>query len=108
MPQLDDSQRAFCEAPENNNIRLLAPAGCGKTLCLLHRCKYLASQKPDERIRFLIVTFTRAAEQELSARLRDDTEFASLKESAGKTSVEVTTLNAWGWKRLRNKVPSYS
>ena len=103
MQQLDNSQRAFCEASEDN-IRLLAPAGCGKTLCLLHRCKYLASQKPDERIRFLIVTFTRAAEQELSARLSDDPEFASLKESAGKISVEVTTLNAWGWKRVRSKV----
>jgi len=79
MPQLDDSQRAFCEAPENNNTRLLAPAGCGKTLCLLHRCKYLVSQKPDERIRFLIVMFTRSAKQELSARLSDDPEFARLK-----------------------------
>lgn len=108
MQQLDDSQRAFCEAPGNDNIRLLAPAGCGKTLCLLHRCKYLASQKPDKKIRFLIVTFTRAAEQELSARLSDDPEFASLKESVGKTSVEVNTLNAWGWRRLRNKVPTYT
>ena len=105
MQRLDDSQRAFCEAPENDNIRLLAPAGCGKTLCLLHRCTYLANQKPDKKMRFLIVTFTRAAEQELSARLSDDPEFADLKEKA---SVEVTTLNAWGWKRVRSKVSSYS
>lgn len=104
MQQLDDSQRAFCEAPENNNVRLLAPAGCGKTLCLLHRCKYLASRKPHERMRFLIVTFTRAAEQELSARLSDDQEFTSLKRNASKTSVEVTTLNAWGWKCIQSRV----
>lgn len=103
MQQLDDSQRAFCEAPEDSNIRLLAPAGCGKTLCLLYRCKYLASRSPHEKMRFLIVTFTRAAEQELSARLSDDPEFVNLKENANRTSIEVTTLNAWGWKRVRSK-----
>ena len=96
MNQLDVSQRAFCEAPLGN-IRLLAPAGCGKTLCLLHRCKHLADQSKGKRQRFLIVTFTRAARDELISRLNEATEFASLRDTT-----EVTTLNSWGFRRIRN------
>lgn len=93
MDMLDASQIKFCQAPAGN-IRLLAPAGCGKTLCLLHRCKHLSETQG--RARFLIVTFTVAARQELAARVNEDAQFAGLRDS-----VEITTLNAWGWRRLR-------
>ena len=93
MDMLDASQIEFCQAPAGN-IRLLAPAGCGKTLCLLHRCKHLSETQ--RRARFLIVTFTVAAKQELAARVNEDAQFAGLRDS-----VEITTLNAWGWRRLR-------
>lgn len=93
MNMLDASQIEFCQAPVGN-IRLLAPAGCGKTLCLLHRCKHLSETQG--RARFLIVTFTVAAKQELAARVNEDAQFAGLRDS-----VEITTLNAWGWRRLR-------
>lgn len=93
MPSLDSSQRKFVNAPVSDNIRLLAPAGCGKTFCLLHRCKYVHQQKP---ARFLIVTFTVAARHELASRLIEDATFANLRDA-----VEITTLNAWGWRRLR-------
>ncbi len=96
MEQLDKSQRAFCEAPVGN-IRLLAPAGCGKTLCLLYRCKYLAEQFPTSRQRFLIVTFTRAAREELRSRINEDREFASIRDQT-----EITTLNSWGFRRIKN------
>ena len=96
MPDLDSSQRAFCEAP-TTNIRLLAPAGCGKTISLLYRCLYLTQQNPKHRLRFLVVTFTVAARQELQARLNGDPEFSQLKDN-----VEITTLNSWGWRRVRN------
>lgn len=92
--QLDASQRQFCEAPAGN-IRLLAPAGCGKTLCLLHRCKHLARQNR-QRPRFLFVTFTRAARDELLARINADDQFSVLRDS-----VEVTTLNSWGYRRVK-------
>lgn len=92
--QLDASQRQFCEAPAGN-IRLLAPAGCGKTLCLLHRCKHLARQNR-QRPRFLFVTFTRAARDELLARINTDDQFSVLRDS-----VEVTTLNSWGYRRVK-------
>lgn len=96
MLRLDASQTAFCEAPPGN-LRLLAPAGCGKTLCLLYRCRYLANLSRGHRTRFLVVTFTVAAKQELLARLNEEAEFAALRDNT-----EVTTLNAWGWRRVRN------
>lgn len=97
MVQLDDSQRAFIEAPAGH-IRLLAPAGCGKTLCLLYRCKHLAEQSPNRRQRFLIVTFTNGASQELQRRLNEDNGLFGVQD---KSDIEIMTLNAWGNRRIR-------
>jgi UvrD/REP helicase N-terminal domain len=55
MTALDQSQKKFCEAP-TENVRLLAPAGCGKTLSLLYRCRHLIENGKAQRTRFLIVT----------------------------------------------------
>ena len=88
---LDTSQRAFCEAPEGH-IRLLAPAGCGKTQCLLLRSKHLIAQAQGQPPRIRIVTFTRAARDELRDRLAE----------IELGSVEVTTLNSWGFQRIRD------
>jgi DNA helicase-2/ATP-dependent DNA helicase PcrA len=93
---LDSSQSQFCEAPDGN-IRLLAPAGCGKTLSLLFRCAYLAEKAKPQRLRFLLVTFTVVAKQELLSRLNEDEKFASFRDR-----VEIITLNAWGYRRIRN------
>jgi DNA helicase-2/ATP-dependent DNA helicase PcrA len=49
----------------------------------------------------LIVTFTVAARQELISRLNEDKRFASIRDN-----VEVTTLNSWGYRRIRT-VASY-
>jgi DNA helicase-2/ATP-dependent DNA helicase PcrA len=89
---LDVFQRQFCEsfAP---NIRLLAPAGSGKTQSLLWRCAEVHARQGG-KARFLIVTFTRAARDELRARL--GREFFSIADS-----IEVATLNGWGYRRLR-------
>ena len=96
VESLDKSQLAFCQASPGN-IRLLAPAGCGKTLCLLHRCKYLLQHSPSGRQRFLMVTFTRAARDELRQRISEEADFSLLRDH-----VEVTTLNSWGYRRIRN------
>ena len=93
---LDDSQRAFCEATPGN-IRLIAPAGCGKTMCLLYRCSYLADRSLSKKQRFLIVTFTRAARDELLTRLNEHRMFATFRDHT-----EITTLNSWGYRRVRN------
>ena len=55
---LNKSQRKFCKAPITKNIRLLAPAGSGKTYSLLWRCKYIMSErqrKGQSEPNFLIV-----------------------------------------------------
>lgn len=89
--ELDASQRQFCRAPVGH-IRLLAPAGCGKTQCLLHRSQHLIDSAPKRPPRILVVTFTRAAREEINARLQTQ-DLAN--------SVEVTTLNAWGFRRIK-------
>src|SRR4051794_34576925 len=96
MAALDRSQLDFCNAPATN-LRLLAPAGCGKTLSLLHRCKLLAEREERQRPRFLIVTFTVAARDELKTRLHEQAVFAPMRDM-----VEVTTLNSWGFRRIKN------
>ena len=97
MPQLDQSQLEFCESSEQN-IRLLAPAGCGKTLTLLYRCREI-SRRSGSQPRFLIVTFTKVAAAELTERLAANTEFSSVRDH-----IRVTTLNAYGWQRIRDHV----
>ncbi len=93
---LDDSQKQFCSDP-SGAIRLLAPAGSGKTYSLLWRCLYLNEISNGED-RFLIFTFTRAARDELRDRLKNQKIFKPL---LGK--IEITTLNSWGYRRLRGK-----
>ncbi len=99
MPSLDKSQLSFCRSTAKN-IRLLAPAGCGKTSSLLYRCSELV-KKARNKPRFLVVTFTVAAANELKERLRNDTEFESVQGQAN-----ITTLNAYGWQRIRSQVTS--
>ena len=97
MPNLDSSQLEFCESTAHN-IRLLAPAGCGKTSSLLHRCKKLVERESGSP-RFLIITFTNAAAEELKDRQAHDSEFEGLKDRT-----TVTTLNSYGWRRIRAAV----
>jgi DNA helicase-2/ATP-dependent DNA helicase PcrA len=94
---LDEFQLPFCQNPKRA-LRLLAPAGSGKTHSLLLRCLHQWKQAEKTKPRFLLFTFTRAARDELRDRLRQD---SGLSQIAG--SVDVATLNAWGYKRLRSK-----
>ncbi len=106
--KLDSHQQSFCVAPSTSDLRLLAPAGCGKTLCLLARCEHLASQAAESGRsprRFLLVTFTRAATVELTDRIGDRDQFPHLTSLADKhpASVDISTLNAWGYRRIRKQ-----
>lgn len=100
LTTLDDSQADFTSAPIGS-LRLLAPAGCGKTMCLLARCAKIASLVgPEEsKQRFLIVAFTRAAKDELVKRLRTTESLSHLSEV-----VQVSTLNSWGYQRVKNQL----
>jgi DNA helicase II / ATP-dependent DNA helicase PcrA len=91
---LDASQIAFVRA-EGRDIRLLAPAGSGKTHSLLHRCAEV-HRRSSGAASFLIVSFTRAARDELRARLIAP-DFAAFA-----TRADVVTLNGWGHRRLRS------
>ena len=97
---LNRNQKKFCKRPSGKNIRLLAPAGSGKTFSLLWRCKYITE---DHKTRgkvppyFLIVTFTRAACLELENRLKNTPEFRNIRAT-------VRTLNSWGWEQI--KIPN--
>ena len=95
MINLDQSQLDFCQST-SENIRLLAPAGCGKTASLLYRCRELV-QRGERKPRFLIVTFTKTATAELKTRMDQDDDFEPVRGQAN-----ITTLNAWGWNRIRN------
>ena len=93
---LNRTQRKFCKIQWNKNVRLLAPAGSGKTFSLLWRCRVIAETSAEKGLtapHFLLVTFTRAAKQELELRLKS-TEFQMVHAT-------VRTLNAWGWEQIR-------
>ena len=98
MIELDKSQQAFCKAT-SRNIRLLAPAGCGKTISLLYRCRDLASRSK-ESPRFLIITFTNVAAESLRAHLRSDDSLRDISEQ-----ITISTLNAHGWGYVRREFP---
>jgi DNA helicase II / ATP-dependent DNA helicase PcrA len=91
---LDESQESFIKS-ESKNIRLLAPAGAGKTSSLLYRCKYIA-EKSKYRQRFQIITFTRIARDELVSRIKEQVIFQDLS-----GVVNVNTLNSWGNRRVK-------
>lgn len=91
---LDPSQRKFCD-DQANALRLLAPAGSGKTMSLLWRCLRLVNTSQDDSYRLLLVTFTRAARDELNERMRAQPEFAKLP-----SHVTTTTLNSWAHRRI--------
>lgn len=97
-PKLDEDQTKFVQS-DTRNARLLAPAGAGKTLTILHRCKELITRNKGNKI--LLVTFTRVARDELKLRISTRKEFEGLSDR-----VIVTTLNQYGFKLLKKKFAS--
>lgn len=96
---LDTFQRAFCDDP-SKTIRLLAPAGSGKTTSLLWRCLALHSAAPDAKERkSLVLTFTRAARDELRRRMSSTPEFLAIS-----AQIEISTLNSWGFRWLKRRL----
>ena len=95
---IDSSQVEFCRS-DADHIRLLAPAGCGKTLALLHRCRHLA-ERARATPRFLVVTFTKTATHELRSRL-EHAEFDGVRDH-----IKINTLNAYGYRRMHKQLSS--
>ncbi|MBR6975959.1 MAG: ATP-dependent helicase, partial [Ottowia sp.] len=90
----------FCN-DDAKNLRLLAPAGSGKTQAILWRCLRLneKAQQQNSACRSLIFTFTRVARDELHDRINTEPQLRAI---AG--TVEINTLNAWGWRLLKNRL----
>lgn len=99
---LDETQKEFCLDPLKA-VRLLAPAGSGKTYSILWRCLVAARQAADkgEAARFLIFTFTRVARDELRDRIKSNPAFRELD-----GCVDVNTLNAWSYRWLKSRIHS--
>lgn len=95
---LNQSQIDYVNVAPYTNTRLLAPAGCGKTLTLLHRAIKIVRDLEDSKIKnpkILILTFTNAARIELENRIQE--------ENINNECFEVCTLNKWGTSRLRER-----
>ncbi len=96
---LDASQLSFVNS-NARNIRLLAPAGSGKTTTLLYRCKHLIGNSPKDKV--LLFTFTRVACEELKQRLRTNPDFEGIRDN-----VSIFTLNAYGNRMLKQKYAGF-
>jgi len=100
VPQVDEYQREVVESPANT-MRVVAPAGSGKTQTMLNRVlRRIQNGLNPERL--LLLTFDNAAASSLIIKLREQTE--SLGVELG--SLQIKTLNAFGFAILRRYVPT--
>jgi len=87
---LHPSQRKTVEMKANGPVRILGGAGTGKTVCAIHRAKYLAQNIfKAENDRILFTTFTRNLAADILENLRKICPVDILKR------IEVVNLDAW-------------
>lgn len=85
------SQLEYINENYLSDTRLIAPAGCGKTMTLLHRAERIVDELRKTGIsnpKVLIVTFTNAAKMELIKKIKEN-HFSS-------DSIVISTLNKLG------------
>jgi len=66
---LSAEQKKVVGCDSKKSIRLLAGPGTGKTKCLIHRVAYLDEKKSAKNQDIVVITFTRAAANEIRERL---------------------------------------
>jgi DNA helicase-2/ATP-dependent DNA helicase PcrA len=66
---LTGKQKKVVGCDSEKSIRLLAGPGTGKTKCLIHRVAYLEEEKSAKNQDIVVITFTRAAANEIRERL---------------------------------------
>lgn len=93
--ELNDKQKAFI-SDQSEHIRLLAPAGSGKTFSILKKCEFIHGM--DENKKIQIFTFTNVAKTEIISRLETDNNFI-----LNRNNVDVHTLNQFGFKIIKRK-----
>lgn len=95
---LHPTQRTLARWDVNGPIRVLGAAGTGKTVVLMHRARYLATEKltaPTDRI--LVTTFTR----NLAATLRRQLQDLCSEDAFSRLHVE--NLHRWAFQFLRRQ-----
>lgn len=97
--ELDRSQQLFVNNP-NGNIRLLAPAGAGKTSVLLWRCLHLYQKGLTYgRVRrFLILTFSKGASEELRRKLNENPDLSEVSRF-----INISTMNSYGYEIINKE-----
>ena len=97
----DEFQRRVIESAAQT-IRMVAPAGSGKTQTLVNRVLHrVAEGVPGHRI--LLLTFDNSAAQSIRAKI-DDVARQSASVADALARVDVSTLNAFGYRLLRENV----
>jgi len=95
---LHPSQRKMVQMNANGPVRVLGSAGTGKTVVLMHRANYLASQVfTGDNDRLLVTTFTRNLAFDLKMNLKNlcaDEAFSRL---------EVNNLHSWAAGYMRKQ-----
>lgn len=99
QPSADEDQLSLINA-DGQAIRLVAPAGSGKTQTIVNRVLHLAKNgaRPD---RILCLTFDNSASQALREKISE--QLADLK--VGNAEFTISTLNAFGFRLLREHFP---
>jgi DNA helicase-2/ATP-dependent DNA helicase PcrA len=94
-PAADDDQLSLIHAP-HQTIRLIAPAGSGKTQTIINRVLHLAKQgtRPE---RILCLTFDNSAVRALREKVTE--QLSAL--AAPQHKFAISTLNAFGYRLLR-------
>jgi DNA helicase-2/ATP-dependent DNA helicase PcrA len=97
----DDDQLALIHAAQHQTIRLVAPAGSGKTQTIIHRVlqQTKTGTRPD---RILCLTFDNAAGKALRDKIAEQLARLAIDHSA----YHITTLNAFGYGLLRQTFPA--
>jgi DNA helicase II / ATP-dependent DNA helicase PcrA len=98
-PSADDDQLSLIHH-EGEIIRLVAPAGSGKTQTIINRVLH-AVKKGARPERILCLTFDNSASRALKEKV--DEQLVSL--NASHQNFQITTLNAFGYRLLREHFP---
>jgi DNA helicase-2/ATP-dependent DNA helicase PcrA len=95
QPSADEDQLSLIHAP-HQTIRLIAPAGSGKTQTIINRVLHLAKQgaRPE---RILCLTFDNSAVSALREKVTE--QLSAL--AAPRHDFRISTLNAFGYRLLR-------
>ncbi|MDA9433693.1 ATP-dependent helicase [Bradyrhizobium sp. CCBAU 51627] len=95
QPAADDDQLSLIHAP-HQTLRLIAPAGSGKTQTIINRVLHLA-KKGTRPERILCLTFDNSAVTALREKVTE--QLTAL--SAPHQNFQISTLNAFGYRLLR-------